>query len=107
MSKSLLPKNIQKQLRLLCSIAYTRELNSHLGELESKFSEWKKGTIDCWELNDFIHQFHDGISRDLYKTYNYVDSKELLVSRALSLGFLEQSELPEGFLPPSLPFNFD
>ncbi len=88
-------KTQKKLLRELLNIAYTRELNYHLGELKKKFDEWQNNTIDCGELNDIIHQFHDGISRDLYKLYNYTSDDSLLISRAVSLGFLEQSEVPE------------
>lgn len=88
-----LSKKMKKQLHELVSIAYTRELNYHLGQLAQKFDEWRKNEIDCWALGDFIHKFHDGISRDLYKTYNYGASKLLLISRALNLGFLNKDEI--------------
>lgn len=91
----------KKVLKQLCRTSYTRELNYHLGKLKHKFDEWQNNNIDCWDLNEFIHQFHDGISRDLYKLYNYTKNDLFLVSRAASLGFLEQSEIPEGV--PILP----
>ena len=60
-------KQTRKKLRELNKIAYARELNHHLGQLGQKFDEWRNKGIDCWDLNDLIHEFHDGISRDLYK----------------------------------------
>jgi hypothetical protein len=70
-----LSKKVRKKARELIVIAYTRELNYHLDKLSQKFDDWRKNTFDCWELNDLIHKFHDGISRDLYKTYNYTNDQ--------------------------------
>lgn len=86
----------KKILKQLSRISYTRELNYHLEKLKHKFDEWQNNNIDCWDLKEFIHQFHDGVSRDLYKIYNYTKDDLYLVSRAASLGLLEQSETPEG-----------
>ena len=68
MNKSPPSKKILKQL---CETSYKRELNYHLGKLKQKFDEWQNNTIDCWDLKEFIHQFHDGVSRDLYKISLY------------------------------------
>lgn len=87
-------KKIRKQLRELISKAYTLELSSHLNELSNKFDDWKNQRIDCWDLNELIHKFHDGISRDLYKTYNYSNDEILLIARALRMKLLEKDEIP-------------
>lgn len=97
MSNTAPSKQMRKKLRELNQIAYARELNHHLEQLGQKFDEWRDNGIDCWELNDLIHQFHDGASRDLYKVYQYTPNEALLVSRAVQLGFLKKDELPEGF----------
>lgn len=88
-----LSKQVRKQAGDLIGIAYSRELNHHLNNLAQRFDEWRQNTLDCWELNDLIHQFHDGISRDLYKTYSYSNDQVFLISRALALGFLKKDEL--------------
>jgi hypothetical protein len=87
-----LDKKQRQQARQLVGIAYSRELDFHLGELFKKFEEWKNNQIDCWDLNDLIHKFHDGISRDLYKIYN--NDQHFLIERAISLNFLRKEELP-------------
>lgn len=76
-------------------VAYTRELNHHLDELARKFDEWRKNKVDCWELNNSIHQFHDGKSRDLYKIYNYTKDEVFLIARAIVHGFLKKDEVPK------------
>jgi len=103
MSNTELSKQTRKKLRELNQLAYARELNYHLEQLGEKFDEWRNNGIDCWDLNDLIHQFHDGASRDLYKVYHYTKNEAYLVSRAVQLGFLEKAELPDGFSVISLP----
>ena len=95
---SVLSKRVRKQARELVGIAYTRELNYHLDKLSQKFDDWRKNTVDCWELNDLIHKFHDGTSRDLYKTYNYTKDEVFLIARALVRGFLQSDEVPKELL---------
>lgn len=93
-----LSKHLKKQFRELIGIAYKRELAYHLNELAKKFDEWKAKKIDCWELNDLIHQFHNGISRDVYNTYNNNLDKRWLVSRAIANNFLQWDEVPQEVL---------
>ena len=103
MNNTELSKHMRKKLRELNKIAYTRELNHHLEQLGKKFDEWRNNSIDCWDLNDLIHEFHDSTARDLYKVYHYTKNEAYLVSRAAQLGFLQKVELPEGFSVLSLP----
>jgi hypothetical protein len=63
------PKRIKKQLCELSGKAYQRELDTALSELHKQFEEWQKNKIDCWDLNNIVHKFHNGISRELYKYY--------------------------------------
>lgn len=63
------PKRIKKHLRDLVSKSYKRELDNELLELYKEFDNWKQGNIDCFELCDIIHKYHDGIFRVLYKQY--------------------------------------
>ena len=58
-----------KAVRKLSGIAYERELAKAAGDLRDQFESWRRGELDVFELNERIHQFHDGISRDLYKKY--------------------------------------
>lgn len=103
MNNTELSRKTRKKLRELCKIAYARELNHHLEQLGQKFDGWRHNDIDCWDLNDLIHAFHDGTSRDLYKVYHYTKNEDYLVSRAFKLGFVQKDELPEGFSVLLLP----
>jgi len=88
-----LSKVICKQAQELVGIAHKRELNHHIGELAKKIDEWRDSKIECWDLTDVIHQFHDGVFRDVYKIYN--NNKELifLISRAIVHGYLLREEV--------------
>ena len=77
----------------LVDLSYDREMSALLEELASKFEEGKKGSIDTYCLNDAIHEYHNGDSRHVWKTYRQLKPR-MLVSRALAMGLLSESEIP-------------
>lgn len=89
-----LSKKTRKELRKLLIQAYAKELDQHLLELSMKCDDWKNNKIDCWDLNDHIHKFHDGISRDLFNTYNSGVDDIYMISRALANDLLRKEEIP-------------
>ena len=88
------PKSVRRELRLLASTAYERELGNALEELYLSFTEWKDKKIDCFELNQLIHEFHQKKSRELWNIYNQPDD-EFNVVRAVRLGVLQPEEISE------------
>jgi len=90
-----LSKKTRKELRKLLTKAYAKELDRHLFDLLMKFDDWKNKKIDCWDLNDHIHKFHEGISRDLFNTYNAKGVDDVyMISRALANDLLKKEEIP-------------
>ena len=87
-------KSEKKTLRRLSGEAYARELDLALRDLDSAFSDWRHKHIDGFQLSDFIHEFHQGPSRDLYSQYGRLDPG-FLVARAVARHLLEPSEVPE------------
>jgi len=87
-------KSIRKKLRELAGLAHERELSRALETLDSHFIRWRRQEIDCFELNDRIHSFHQKTSRELWETYSSMED-DFLVRRALKLGFLSREEVPE------------
>ncbi len=85
---------MRKQLRELVEVAHDRELGLYLSELETRFGEWRDGQIGPTELSDFIHEFHDGSSRAVYKTYTIL-KRDQLVARAIGIGLLREDEVSE------------
>jgi hypothetical protein len=72
--------------------AYERELAQELSQLEGQFGVWREGKIDSFQLSNIIHEFHNGVSRDLYKQYMNV-SPHLMVAYAFVEGILSEEEI--------------
>lgn len=87
------PKAVRKELRLLAAAAYDRELSGALDKLEKQFARWRAGDISAHELNQLIHEHHNGKSRDLREWYQQSDN--LVVCRAVADGILHESEMSE------------
>ena len=62
----------KKRLRELAGIGYERDLAHCPGVVKNSFEKWEAGEISVWDLNDKIHEFHDGIARELYKVYSSI-----------------------------------
>lgn len=86
------PKSVRKELRSLVSTAYERELDSALEDIYAGFEKWKNKQIDCFELNQMIHEFHQKKSRELWNMYNDKD-EDFIVTRAVRLGVLQPGEI--------------
>ncbi len=96
MSKSPKQKRIRKAMRDLVVKAYERELGLELTKLEASFTKWHSGEIDCFLLNDLIHEHHDGASRDLWKKYGL--RPEMLLPSLVANGIISESEVPDELL---------
>lgn len=86
-------KTQRKELRRLAALAYGRELGAALAALEAQFHEWHVGKHDVHELSDAIHQFHDGVARDLYVTYTRLEPR-VAVAQAVGRKILRDDEVP-------------
>jgi len=87
----------RREVRRLSGIAYERELGRATEELRSLFERWHRGEIDVFVLSEHIHQFHDGVSRDLYKRY-VMGEVEWNVTLAIVRGVIEESEVDAAVL---------
>jgi hypothetical protein len=87
----------KKKLRELAGIANEREIDQEMEMLYQHFENWRNEKISCFELNDLIHKFHQGPSREIWKMYTYSDP-DTAVSRAVALGLLKKEEIPGNLL---------
>ena len=87
------PKRTRRLLREWAGIAHDRDLRKALGELRIQFGRWERGEIDSFELNEFVHQYHNGTSREIWKRYA-TNHLELPVAAAVADGILRKEELP-------------
>jgi len=86
----------RKELRRLAAVAYERELGTALAALEAQFREWHTGKIDVHDLSDVIHQFHNGVARDLYVTYTRLEP-QVAVAQAVARKVLRDDDVPPTF----------
>jgi hypothetical protein len=80
-------------MRELAGLAHERELGSELARLEEEFREWRKGRRSPHDVSGSIHEFHDGVARELYGLYTHLDA-ESVVARAIAFRLLEEDEIP-------------
>lgn len=92
MNSQNLSKAERRELRQLVELAHDRELSSAAADLMARFADWRAGKMNVFELNEQIHMYHDGPSRDLYKTYVMVEA-HLSVASAIARGVLKESEV--------------
>jgi len=79
-----------RRVRELLSIAYERELSNELADLEVSFSDWRRGEINAFDVSQAIHDFHQGVSRELYSRYQA--DPDLVVARAIQKGVISKDE---------------
>jgi hypothetical protein len=90
-------KRERAQLRELAGAAWEAELEAELEKLFEAFLKWADNWMGAFDLSDRIHEFHNGISRELYGRYTGLDP-EITVPRAVALGILGEGELDEALL---------
>jgi hypothetical protein len=86
-------KALRKRLRELADQAYEEELRRALAPLAEAFERWKVRDASSFEISDLIHEFHQGLSRDLWTTYHTL-KHDALVARAIAFGVLAKESLP-------------
>jgi len=86
-----LTKAQRRRIRELAGIAYDRELSRELAVLEGEFAQWRSGSIDAYELNERIHRFHQGPSRQLFNTYTN-SPFDLVIAAAIANGIITEAE---------------
>jgi hypothetical protein len=64
---------------------------------EAQFERWQRGEIAAADLNDLIHQFHQGASREIWNKYA-TNRLEPAIGSAVAAGILRREELPEELL---------
>ena len=90
-------KEQRRELRDLQGLAWERELSSALGELREDFQSWGDGKISSLELNDRIHRFHNGRSRELFNTYTG-RLEAFWLAHLIARGIIEESEVSDSLL---------
>ena len=91
------PKAIRARFRELIGLAHERDLAAALEELAGRFDAWRQGTLDPFELNHLVHEYHRGPSVEIWKRYDDTDP-EVTLAQAIARGVLREEEVsPEVF----------
>jgi len=85
----------KRHLRELAAKAYEIELSNAIETVHQSILKWKNNEISCWDTDQLIHQYHDNIARDLYKTYVMLNDPRFAVAQAVAKGILDISEVRE------------
>lgn len=85
----------KKEIRKLLTLAYQRELDKELQKLYQHFKNWEKQEINCFDLNDLIHEFYKGPRKEVYKLYNYSNMPTHIIAHAVAYGILKKEELSQ------------
>jgi hypothetical protein len=64
-----------------------------LATLAEKFDQWRAGAMSCDELHNAVHEYHDGIGREIWKRYA-TNRPEMPLAHAVAAGFVERDSLP-------------
>ena len=81
-------KSQKKHLRELSNRCYEIEMSESLDKLNENFKKWKNKDITVWDLNEKVHQHHDGTARNLYKRYELLTDPRVAVAQAVSKGII-------------------
>jgi len=91
-STSKFTKRNRARLRQLAGEAWEAELERELEVLFEHFGTWAESGLNAFELSDLIHDFHNGISRELYARYTTLPPT-ITVPRAVALGILGEADV--------------
>jgi hypothetical protein len=85
----------RRAIRGLADLAYERELARELAKVRANFNIWSAGQMTSVELAELVHQFHDGVSRQLYNRYSAGSTLSHAVAMAVVRGTISATEIPE------------
>ena len=92
-----LTKKQRNQVAEFIRLAYERELSEALAALETSFQRWRAGEISAADLDNLIHEHHQGPSRKIWKVYSSTSDWEIALPGALHRGYLKVEDFPDEF----------
>jgi len=86
-------KEVRDHLRRLTREAFEKELGQNLAKLCEPLGRWEKQEISSTELDEFVHEVHQG-SRQIFNLRESLKADQI-VARSLASGVLTEDEVPE------------
>jgi len=87
-------KSDRKKIRQLADLAWERELRSAIVEIGNAIVEMDRGTVSPFDVDEQIHEYHNGTARDLYRLYSG-SGPWMGVCQAYHKGILSDEDLVE------------
>jgi hypothetical protein len=84
----------RKLIRKLAGIAWERQLRDELAKIGRIISEMASGDLSPFDASKQLHDFHNGISRELYNLYSASDPW-FAVCRAHYYGVLNDNDIAD------------
>lgn len=97
MQESPINRRLKKLLSQHAGRAWDAEMQAALGGLADKFDQWREGAMTCENLHRAVHEYHDGIAREIWKRYR-TNKPEIPLAYAVATGFVSRESLPEEFV---------
>ena len=95
-----IPKSIKKKLADIVYQAHERALRKELTKLGDAFESWRRGDINSFDLEELIHNYHNGAARDIYKRFTYSPSElPMLAAFVIGSGLVKEDEVEAEVLP--------
>jgi hypothetical protein len=88
-----LSKKLKSQIREHANRAWEAEMRAALGSLSAKFEEWRAGTMSTADLDAAIHEYHNGIAREIWNRFSTND-KRIALAHAVAVGLIAKDSLP-------------
>jgi hypothetical protein len=86
-------KKLKAMLREHVGRAWEAEMGAALGALSAKFDEWRAGAMSTADLDAAVHDYHDGVAREMWKRFSTNDPV-IPLAHAVATGVLPQDSLP-------------
>ena len=68
-------------------------MKAALGALATKFDEWKAGRMSSADLHAAIHDYHNGIGREIWKRFS-TNNPKMPLAHAVAVGLVSKESLP-------------
>jgi hypothetical protein len=94
---SKLTKKQKKHLHALAGIAYEKDLTRCIDKLFEKYQICKDRKITVWDMDQWIHEYHDEIACELYTAYTHHDPVYPVVF-GIKSGVIKISDVEESCL---------
>lgn len=86
-------KRMKDLLRQHAKRAWEAEMKAALEPLAAKFEMWKSGAMSSADLDEAIHEYHNGTAREIWKRFSTKDAR-MAIAHAVASGSIASESLP-------------